>query len=156
MNFDELDKRQYQQAIRQAHCNKRAPAKSPQKSPYVSLSNLPLASPSMLLSSVWAIYPHLACGSISFPNKYWTWKWTAATVATCNQVLSPFFAPTYFDSSFLAIFPVLVSFLRACCSLIHLIEFFSISQCTHLIYHPSLTTILLRIAINSKRCHKKQ
>ena len=41
-----------------------------------------------------------------------------------NQVLSPLFAPAYFDSSFLAIFPALVSFLRAYCSLIHLIAFF--------------------------------
>ena len=139
-----------------ASCHKRAPAKSPPKSPSVSPSNSLLASPSTLLSEGWAIYQHLACGSVSFPNKYWTWKWMAVTAVTCNQVLSPFFAPAYFDSSYLEIFPALVSFLRACCSLIHLIAFFSISQCTHLIYNPSLTTILLRIAINSERCHMKR
>ena len=47
-----------------APCHKRAPAKSPPKSPSVSPSNLPLASPSALLWLVWAIYQHLACGSI--------------------------------------------------------------------------------------------
>ena len=70
------------------------------------------------------IYQHLACGRVSFPNKKWMWKWAAAMVATCNQVLSPLFAPACFDSSFLEIFPGLVSFLRAYCSLIHLIAFF--------------------------------
>ena len=79
----------------------------------------------------------------------------AAMAAMHNQLLFPFITPAYFDSSFLPIFPALVSFLRACCSLIHMTAFFSITLCTHLIYHPSLTTILFRIAINSKRCHKK-
>ena len=138
-----------------APCHKIAPAKSPPKSPSVSPSNLLLASPSVLLFEGLETYQHLSCGSVSFPNKYWTWQWKAAMVATCNQVLSPLFAPAYFDSSFLAIFPALVSFLRACCSLIHLIQFFFISLCTHLIYHPSFTIILWWIVINSKRCHKK-
>ena len=48
MNFDELDKRQYWQAIRhlpqkEHACHKRAPAKSPPKSRSLSASKSPLA-----------------------------------------------------------------------------------------------------------------
>ena len=103
-----------------APCLQRAPEKLPPKYPSVCPSNLPTASPSTLLSEVWAIYHH----SVSFPNNYWMCQWTAVMVATLNQVLSPFFDPGYFDSSFLAIFPALVSSLGACCSLIHLMHSF--------------------------------
>ncbi len=80
---------------------------------------------------------------------------TTATLAMQNQVLPPFFAPAYFDSSFLALFPALVCFLGVCCSLINLIAFFLFFLCTHFLHHPSWTLILIWNAINRERCHEK-
>ena len=159
MSFDELDNRQYRQAIRHLPQKDHVTTKSPSK----VASKVPISEPKQFAAglnparcwgAVWAIYQHLACGCVSFPNKYGHGngrlrRWQHVIQYSLPYLLLLVWLLLSFN------IPALVSFLRAYCSLIHLIAFFSISQCAHLIYHLSLTTILFWIAINSKRCHKK-